>query len=79
MMEWGGGLARIQTAIHLGRYMGGIYWARDVWAVLTALTVRSWQPEPANSWFGDHAQRRLRPVQRTCEADGKINLNEIYH
>ena len=33
--------------------------------------------EPANSWFGDHAHRRLRPIQRTCEADGII-LNEIY-
>jgi len=77
-MESGGGLAGIQTAIHLGRYMGGIYWARDIWAVLTALTIQSRQPELANSWFGDHAHRRLRPVQRICKADGKINLNEIY-
>jgi len=77
-MEWGGSLTGIQTAIHLRRYMDDIYWARDVWAVLTALIVWCQQPEPANSLFGDHAHRRLYPVQRTCEADGKINLNEIY-
>jgi hypothetical protein len=64
-MEWGGGLAGIQTTIHIERYMGGIYWACDVWAVLTALTVWRRQPEPTNSWFGDHAHQRLRPVQRT--------------
>ena len=77
-MEWGGGLVGIQTAIHLGRYMGGIYWARDVWAVLTMLTVWHRQSEPENSWFGDHAHQRLCPVQRTFKADGKINLNKIY-
>jgi hypothetical protein len=59
--------------------MATIYWARDVWAVHTMLTVRCWQPEPANSWFGDNAHRRLRSVCCTCETDGKINLNEIYH
>jgi len=32
----------------------------------------------ANSWFGDHANWRLRYVCCTCETDGKINLNEIY-
>ena len=77
-MEWGGGLAGIQTAIHLGRYMDGIYWAHDVWAVHTVLIVRRQQSEPVNSWFGDHAHRWLRLIQRTCKADGKINFNEIY-
>jgi len=77
-MEWGGGLAGIQTAIHLGENMDGIYWARDLRAILTALTVRRQQPEPSNSWFGDHAHWRIRPIQRTCKADGKINFNEIY-
>jgi hypothetical protein len=33
----------------------------------------------ANSWFDDHANRQLRSVYCTCETDGKINLNEIYH
>jgi hypothetical protein len=42
-------------------------------------TVRCWQPEPANSWFGDNAHRRLCSVCCTCETDDKINLNEIYH
>ena len=74
-MEWGGGLAGIQTAIHLEGNMDGIYWARDLRAVLT---VWRRQPEPANLWFDDHAHWRLRPVQRIYEADGKINLNEIY-
>ena len=78
-MEWGGDLAGIQTAIHLGGYMDGIDWAHDVWAVLTTLTVWCRQPEPENSWFSDHVHQRPRPVQCTCEADGKINLNEIYH
>jgi len=77
-MEWGGGLAGIQTTIHLGEYMDGIYWARDLRAILTAITVRRQQPEPANSWFDDHAHRRLRPIQRTCKVDGKINFNELY-
>jgi len=77
-MEWGGGLAGIQTAIHLGGNMDGIYWARDLRAVLTVLTVRLRQPEPANSWFGNHAHWQIRPIQRTCKADGKINFNEIY-
>ena len=77
-MEWGGGLAGIQTAIHLGRYMDGMYWARDLRAVLTTLTIQRQQLEPANSWFGDHSHRQLRPIQRTCKADGKINFNEIY-
>jgi hypothetical protein len=77
-MEWGGGLAGIQTAIHLGRYMDGIDWAHDLRVVLTALIVRGRQQKPANSWFGDHAHRQLRPVQRTCKVDGKINFNEIY-
>jgi len=77
-MEWGGGLAGIQTTIHLGGYMDGIYWVRDLRAILTAITVRRQQPEPANSWFGDHAHRRLCPIQRTCKADGKINFNELY-
>ena len=36
------------------------------------------QLEPANLWFGDHAHQRLHFVQCTCEADDKINLNEIY-
>jgi hypothetical protein len=54
-MEWGGGLAGIQTAIHLGGNMDDIYWARDLRAALTTLTVRRQQPEPTNSWFGDHA------------------------
>jgi hypothetical protein len=76
-MEWGGGLAGIQTAI--GGNMDGIYWARDLGAVLTALTVRRRQPEPENSWFGDHAHLQIRPIQHTCKADGKINFNEIYH
>jgi len=40
-MEWGGGLAGIQTAIPLGGNMDGIYWARDLRAVHTALTVRT--------------------------------------
>jgi len=79
-MESGGGLAGIQTAIHLGGNMDGIYWARDLRAVLTALTVRHRQPEPEpeNSWFGDHSHWRIRPIQRTYKADGKINFNEIY-
>ena len=77
-MEWGGGLAGIQTAIHLGGNMNGIYWARDLRAVLTALTVRRQQPESANSWFGDHAHWRIHPIQRTCKVDGKINFTEIY-
>jgi hypothetical protein len=77
-MEWGGRLAGIQTAIHLGGNMDDIYWARDLRAVLTALTVQCRQPEPENSWFGDHAYWRIRPIQRTCKADGKINFNEIY-
>jgi len=54
-MEWGGGLAGIQTVIHLGGNMDGIYWASDLRAVLMALTIWCRQPEPANSWFGDHA------------------------
>jgi len=58
------------SAIHLGGNMDGIYWARDLRAVLTALTVRRQQPEPTNSWFGDHAHWRIRPIQRTCKADG---------
>jgi hypothetical protein len=78
-MEWGGGMAGIQTSIHLEGYMDDIYWARDVWAILITLIVQCPQPEPANWWFDDHAHQRLRPVQCTCEADGKINLNEIYH
>jgi len=69
-MEWGGGLAGIQTAM---------YWARDLRAILTALTVRRQQSEPTNSWFSDHAHRWLCPIQRTCKADGKINFDEIYH
>jgi hypothetical protein len=39
-MEWGGGLAGIQTAIHFGRNMDDIYWAHDLKAVLTVLTVQ---------------------------------------
>ena len=78
MMEWGGGLAGFQTAINLGRYMDDIYWARDLRAVLTVLTVQRQQPELANSWLGDHAHRWLCPVQHICKADGKINFNEIY-
>jgi len=75
---WGGSLAGIQTTIHLGGNMDGIYWARDLRAVLTALTVRHRQPEPENSWFGDDAHWRIHPIQRTCKTDGKINFNEIY-
>jgi hypothetical protein len=77
-MEWGGGLAGIQTAIHLEGNMYDIYWTRDLRAVLTTLIVQRRQPETANSWFGDHAHWRIRPIQRTCKADGKINFNEIY-
>jgi len=55
-----------------------IYWARDIWAVHTMLTVRYRQPELTNSCFGDHAHRRLHSVCYTCKTDGKINLNEIY-
>jgi hypothetical protein len=54
--------------------MAAIYPARDM-----TLKVRYRQPEPTNSWFGDHAHRRLRSVYRTCEADGNINFNKIYH
>jgi hypothetical protein len=77
-MEWGGGLAGIQTAIHIGGNMDSIYWAHDLKAVLTMLTVRRQQPEPVNLWFGDHAHWQIRPIQCTCKADGKINFNEIY-
>jgi len=55
--------------------------SRDIWTqYIEHVTSKQFarQLEPANSWFGDHAHRRLRPVQCTCEADGKINLNEIY-
>jgi hypothetical protein len=78
-MEWSGSLAGIQTAIHLGENMDGIYLARDLRAVLTALTFRHQQQEPTNSWFGNHAHWRIRPIQRTCKANGKINFNEIYY
>ena len=71
-------MAGIQTAIHLGGNMDGIYLARDLRAVLTALTFWRRQPEPANLWFGDHAYWQIRPIQRTCKADGKINFIEIY-
>jgi hypothetical protein len=75
-MRWR--LAGIQTAIQIGGNMDNIYWARDLKAVLTMLTVWCQQPEPANSWFVDHAQWRIRPIQCTCKADGKIDFNEIY-
>jgi len=61
-----------------GKY-GRLYLARDLRAVLTALTVRHQQQEPTNSWFVNHAHWRIHPIQRTCKADGKINFNEIYH
>ena len=74
----GGGLAGIQTTIHLGGNMDDIDWARDLRAVLTALTVWRRQPESANSWFGDHAHQLLYCIHYTYEAVGKINFNEIY-
>jgi hypothetical protein len=77
-MKWVGDLAGIQTAIYLGGNMDNRYWARDLRAILTVLTVWHQQLEPANSWFGDHAHWWICHIQRTCKADGKINFNEIY-
>jgi len=58
--------------------MGAIYFARDVQAIHTMLTVRCREPKPSNSRFGYHAHRRLYFVHYTYEADGKINFNAIY-
>jgi hypothetical protein len=66
-MEWGGGLARIQTAIHLGGYMDDIYLARDIWAVLTRLTVRCWQPEPFFSLQATSLGREPSPMELFVE------------
>jgi hypothetical protein len=58
--------------------MGVVYSAHDVRVVHTTLTVQCREPEPKNSRFGYHTHQQLRSIHCTCEAEGKINFNDIY-
>jgi len=61
-MEWGGGLVGIQTAIHLGGNMDGIYWARDTdnqnRQIHGSMTMHTGGSVPFNA----HAKRMVRLI-----------------